>query len=279
MIDLATYFESLTADTIKDNGIARDDDGNLTITLDSSMLPGVNVDTYQCFNGDRWEESELAYFSEEGVPSWLVDHPAAQRAHPILEWDDFDWNYDHRAILRALSEAAADDLVHDGGLGIPQIIDNVEVHSVYSPAAYNFATDSFTATLTLDTEVLAEVLEGVSTEDLEAWARDRWASCDGFISHIPRYFDTEHQWATVWAAVARVLADAEYDGTMAVAEAEWEAYSEHTEVTLNHRGAARIWEAVTGTEVPDELDLHDADSLTEALHERLPVQDESLPGL
>ena len=45
---------------------------------------------------------------------------------------------------------------------------------------------------------------------------------------------------------------------------------------MNHRGAAKIWEAITGEEVPDALDLHDAESLTEALHKRIPVQDEAL---
>lgn len=273
---LSDFLNSLTDETIDTANLERDGEGQLRIHLDSSMLPGVNVDTYQSFNGDSWEESELSYYSEEGIPSWLIDHPAAQRACVDFEWDDFDRTYDHHAILWALSEAAADGLVHDGDIDFDQVIVDVEVTSVYSPATYNFATDSFAGWLTLDTEALSESLGDIDTAGLAAWAKDRWASRDGFHSHIPGYFDDEPQWAVVWAAVARVLVDADYDGTMATAEAEWEAYGEHTTTTLNHRGAAKIWEAITGEEVPDDLDLHDAESLTEALHDRIPVQEETL---
>lgn len=272
---LSEYLDSLTDETIDTANLERDDEGRLRIHVDSSMLPGVNVDTYQTFNGDSWEESDLDYMSSN-LRECLVSHPAADRADVVLEWDDFDRGYDHRAILWALSEAAADGLVHDGGISFDQIIVDAEVTSVYSPAAYNFATDSFAGWLTLDTEVLAEALDDVDTEDLEAWAQDRWASRSGFLSHIPRYFRDEPQWAMVWAAVARVLVDADYDGTMATSEAEWEAYMNNTTITLNHRGAERIWEAITGEEVPEDLDLHDAESLTEALHDRIPVQEEAL---
>lgn len=273
---LSEYLDSLTAETIDTVNLERDEEGRLRIHLDSSMLPGVNVDTYQCFNGDSWVDSELHYLSTEGISDWMVDHPAAGRAEVELDWDDFDWTYDHRAILWALSEAAADGLVRYGGITFAQVIMDAEVTGVYSPAAYNFATDSFQTWLTLDTEALTEALGDIDTEDLEAWARDRWASRDGFYSYVPGYFDSEPQWAAVWAAVARVLVDADYDGTLATAEAELGAYSEHTTVTLNHRGAEKIWEAVTGEEVPDDLDLHDAESLTEALHDRVPVQEEAL---
>lgn len=273
---LSDFLNSLTDEAIDTANLERDGEGQLRIHLDSSMLPGVNVDTYQSFNGDNCVEYELSYYSEEGIPSWLIDHPAAQRARVDFEWDDFDRTYDHHAILWALSEAAADGLVHDGGINFDQVIVDVEVTSVYSPATYNFATDSFAGWLTLDTEALAESLDDIDTAELATWARHRWASRDGFHSHIPGYFDNEPQWAMVWAAVARVLVDADYDGTMATAEAEWEAYGEHTTTTLNHRGAERIWKAITGEEVPDDLDLHDAESLTEALHDRIPVQEETL---
>lgn len=273
---LSDYFDSLTGENIGARNLKRDEDGNLTITVDSSMLPGVNVDTYQCFSGDSWVENELDYLSTEGIPEWLAGHPAAQRAVVSLDYDDFDWSYDHRAILWALSEAAAEDLIHAGGINFDHIITDAEVGSVWSPAAYNFATDSFTVTLTLDTEALAEALGGMEAYEVEEWARDRWASRDGFMSNIPRYFDDDTPWATVWAAVAKVLVDAEYDGTMATAEAEHEAYTNNTDITLNHRGTEKIWEAVTGEDVPDHLDIHDAESLTEALHDRLPVQEEAL---
>ena len=272
---LSDFLNSLTDETIDTANLERDSEGQLRIHLDSSMLPGVNVDTYQCFNGDSWEESDLDYMSDN-LRECLVSHPAADRADVELEWDDFDRTYDHHAILWALSEAAADGLVHDGGINFDQVIVDVEVTSVYSPATYNFATDSFAGWLTLDTEALSESLGDIDTAGLAAWAKDRWASRDGFHSYIPGYFDDEPQWAMVWAAVARVLVDADYDGTLATAEAEWEAYMDNTTITLNHRGAERIWKAITGEEVPDDLDLHDAESLTEALHDRIPVQEETL---
>lgn len=273
---LAHYFDSLTDETIETGNLERDDEGRLRIHLDSSMLPGVNVDTYQCFTGDSWVDSEIDYVSKNLRDVCLVSHPAADRAGVAFEWDDFDWTYDHQAILWALSEAAAEDLINAGGIDFDQIVVDAEVTSVYSPAAYNFATDSFAGWLTLDTEVLAEALDGMETYDVEEWARARWASRDGFMSHVPRYFDDEPQWATVWAAVAKVLVDSDYDGTMATAEAEGEAYMSNTGVELNARGAGKIWEAVTGEEVPDDLDIHDAESLTEALHDRIPVQEEAL---
>lgn len=276
-MQLAHYFDSLTDETIETGNLERDDEGRLRIHVDSSMLPGVNVDTYQCFTGDSWVDSEIDWLvgSAEGMDS-IVDHPAAVRAEVELDWDDFDWTYDHQAILWALSEAAAEDLINTAGIDFDQIIVDAEVTSVYSPATYNFATDSFAGWLTLDTEVLAEALGDMETYDVEEWARARWASRDGFMSHVPRYFDDEPQWATVWAAVAKVLVDSDYDGTMATAEAEDEAYMSNTRVELNARGAEKIWKAVTGLDVPDDLDLHDAESLTEALHDRIPVQEEAL---
>src|SRR5699024_12302034 len=158
---------------------------------------------------------------------------------------------------RVLFRSAA-ALVHAGGINFDQVINDAEVGSVWSPAAYNFATDSFTVTLTMDTEALDEALGDMEAYEVEEWARDRWASRDGFVSNIPRYFDDDTPWATVWAAVAKVLVDAAYDGTIATAEAAHEAYTNTTDITLNHRAAEKIWVAVTCADVPNHLETHDA---------------------
>lgn len=247
---------------------------HMLVTIDSAMLPGVNVDTYQSFNGDSWVDSELEWINQEGVPSWLVDHPAAQRAEVQAEWDDFDWTYDHHAILWALSEAASDELVGAGGLAIPPIFHRVELLSVYSPREYNFATDSFNARWQVDTVALVEALDDIDVDDLEDWARDRWRSVSGFSSHIPGYFDREHPWAVVWAAVVRVLIDHEYDGFYGVAEEEWNIYSEHVTITPRPEFFAKVYKAVTGEDLPDDVEVETGDALVALLP---PFQEEELP--
>src|SRR5699024_12546712 len=82
---LSDYFDSLTGENIGARNLKRDEDGNLTITVDSSMLPGVNVDTYQCFSGDSWVENELDYPSTEGIPEWLEIGRASCRERALAK--------------------------------------------------------------------------------------------------------------------------------------------------------------------------------------------------
>lgn len=281
---LSDYFARLTTNGPDTVNLEVTDEGELRIHLDSEMLPGVTVDTYQTFSGDSWTESELDYIATEGVPEWLVSHPAARRAKVSPEWGDFDWDYDNRAILHGLSEAAADDLVNAGGCDFPQIITGAEVAGVWSPRTYNFATDSFTVWLTLDTDELVAATDDVDTEALEGWARDVWCSRDGFHSRIPRYFEDEPEWATVWASIAWVLIDSEYDGLMAVAEAEHEVYAEHVTMTPRPEFYTKVWEATTGRDLPTDEDdepveFETAEELEEALEALIPSGGEPLPTL
>jgi hypothetical protein len=186
------------------------------IVLDSNLLPVLNIDTYQCFNGDSWVESEIEHFMEETGKD--------------LDYDDFEWQYDHAGIVKALAEASAetvlDQLASDG------VITGVDVQSVYSPREYNFATDSYRALWTVNLSKLDQWCKE-SAFDPDAFATEHYSSYDGFISFVPAMLEDDREGTVIWLKIDAYLRS-EYDEERSfynVAEAEWEAYSNNVTVT------------------------------------------------
>lgn len=73
---------------------------------------------------------------------------------------------------------------------VPWISFDGEVKSVYSPAYYNYSTDSFSFGATVDVKELIEFLKSVIngnyvSNPIKDFWEDNWKSCSGFISYMP----------------------------------------------------------------------------------------------
>jgi hypothetical protein len=194
----------------------------VTLEVGSNLLAHLNVDTYSCFNGDSWVEQELEHFgSGESEAPYDSDN-----------YDDYEWNYDHAAILKDLAEASAsnvlEQLSHDG------IIESIEVQGVDSPREYNFITDSYTALWTLN----LTKLDGWAAENnfnAEEYLSEFHGSRSGFMSFVPSWFRDAPEDTTLWLKLdAYLRAELDTDSQFyAVAEAEWEAYENNVSITRN----------------------------------------------
>ena len=200
------------------------DDGDtiVTFTLDSNLLPAINVDTYQSFNGDSWLEYETEYYRTEcGMPDDA----------------DLDVTYDWDGIIRALGEANIDWLTGE----FPEIFQSIEIISTYSPSAYNFETDSFRGVYTVNWTAFLRAYREAGAKSAHDWMIERWSSRDGFMSFIPsRWYsdDDTHIAVKRWLAFHWWMSQAIEDDEslfLHVAEAEHEAYGNNTTVTLPER--------------------------------------------
>lgn len=156
------------------------DDGDriIKMSIGSNMLPHITVDTYQMWTTDSHEEMELDYLiMEKGYDlegGWGTD---------------YDVTYDHAKILEGLAESCVNAMNDQDYGDMPFTVG--EVTSAYSPSAYNFETDSFTADYELNVNRLIhwarnrEEWQGMKLEDaIDAYLRERYTSYDGFISYV-----------------------------------------------------------------------------------------------
>ena len=76
------------------------EDGTVTITMSPSQWRNYNIapDTYHLFTTEHFENNEIQYASEVS-------------GQDDLDYDDFDWEYDHSTIVREISETIADVIV------------------------------------------------------------------------------------------------------------------------------------------------------------------------
>lgn len=238
------------------------EDGTVTLRFAPSAWRAYNIspDTYQTVNGDSWVESELYYLNEEdGDPAYsvlgrtlrgLVDQ------HPIrLDYDHFRWEYDHRAIVREFSETLCNwivgelfnlvgcgqqhELIWDEEKGTHYWSEDFgalsgEVHDSWSPQFYNFTSDGFEMELTIHPQTLRDLTPDF---DLDEWVREHYRSMDGFMSFVTSRVNDD-EWAADYDGQFRIeyLFAKEIDPygernwIMALAEDEWEIYSNNTKV-------------------------------------------------
>lgn len=231
------------------------DTGDMVVTIESSMLSGVSVDTYSTHTPDFTEECEIDYWADLG--NW-VNHPIARRKTiEIDSWDDLEFNFNMKAVLNELSEAAGQALMEEYSF-----INNVKVTDTYSPAAYNFATDSFTGEYYLDIDEMLEVHGDIDIEVLQNWAEKEYESRSGFISYIPEYFERNYSWALIWAYLDRLLIADGYDDLLAVGESTSGIYLNALDTDVHVSVYRKAYEAITGEVAPetvtDDESLHDA---------------------
>jgi hypothetical protein len=145
------------------------EDGTVTLRIIPSNWHAFNItpDTYGTFRCDSSDDLHLDWCREE--------------AGMDLEWDDFDWEYDHRGILWDLAEECKDWLMQTlMEIGL-ESASNPSVVDVWSPREYNFTSDGFEVEFTCD----PEELRGLTADfDVDEWAGEYYKSRDGFISFV-----------------------------------------------------------------------------------------------
>lgn len=240
-----------------------DEDGNLIIDIGSNMLSNVTIDTYGTFTGESWQENEVEYISQIG--EW-IDHTMAHGKTIDPDWDDVDFNYHFKpvpeknmsGILADLSDSMAQKVIEN-----VYGIEDYEVTSTFSPAAYNFVTDSFDANWTIDIAQMVEEYGDKDIAEIEKRARKDYETCSGFISYIPEYFDNKFSWAILWAYIDQILQDHFDDLWMGVFDDEHEIFTDNVEITMNPSLYRKAFTAMTGEEAPESIT--DEDTLMAAL--------------
>ena len=147
------------------------EDGTVTITMSPSQWHHYNIspDTYSLFTTEHFENNEIQNASEVS-------------GQDDLDYGDFDWEYDHPAIVRGISEALADTIVEklmEIGLESAAATDVIDS---WSPREYNFTSDGFEMRFTCDPEELRALTPDFFVEE---WVHDHYRSSSGFLSYVP----------------------------------------------------------------------------------------------
>ena len=180
----------------------------MKLTLDNRDLLHVHIDTYQMLTGDNFTELELEYQCEE-------------LKNDKLTYDDFDWEYDHKQIVEDFAKASIYIIEQgikgeDGG----DCITAVEYVSSTSPQFYNYTTDGYIMTVTVDTKKINKYIDANHAAIV--------AIVGGYNATVISTENMQH------AAVCHIINNAitSDDYNMAIWESESEIYSNNTTMTL-----------------------------------------------
>lgn len=105
----------------------------------------MHIDTYQMFTGDSFIEREVEYLCEQHDDSTLT-------------YDDFDWEFDHKAIVEAFAKASIEAILQAVAYEKPEIVKSIEFVSSASPKFYNYTTDSYVMTVDVHTPNLNDYI-------------------------------------------------------------------------------------------------------------------------
>jgi hypothetical protein len=221
------------------------------IDLESSTLPYVTVDTYQTFTGDSYVEQTYEWVQEEyGVE---------------LDWRNSDVKYDNDRILKELAETSIAGIVNQL---YDSPIESIEYVSHWSPMYYNFQTDTYTATYTVNWTKLQKWLKK-SGKDREQWFIDRWRSYDGFHSYMyPGYWeDPQYKQALLVYATIAMWMEENIDGEqlfMFMFENEYEIFMNAVEVFIPESKYEEMMAAHIAETLGQDFDECDLPLLMEA---------------
>lgn len=124
-----------------------------TIIVNSQDLGYVaTIDTYQTFNGDIVDEQMIEDYNEEHGTDY--------------NYDDFEWDYDHKQIVKELAERRASFLENES-----DAIQKCVTLSTGSPREYNFSTDYGMFEITYDEDKVNDYIKE-HKEEYEDWYRD-----------------------------------------------------------------------------------------------------------
>ena len=165
------------------------EDGSVTITMSPSQWHHYNIapDTYHLFTSEHFENIEIQYAVEVS-------------GEDDLDYDDFDWEYDHSAIVREISETIADVIVEKLVEIDLDSARDADVKDSWSPREYNFTSDGFEMEFTCDPKELRALTPDFNVEE---WVKEHYCSRNGFISYVPGRM-TDDKWY------------AEYDGAFRI---------------------------------------------------------------
>lgn len=199
------------------------DDGTVTVRIIPSNWRRYNIspDTYQSFNGDSWVESTIEYLREETGRD--------------LGYDDINWTYDHKGIVRDLAEELSNWLsqtLMEAGL---ESLRDVKVVDSWSPAYYNFTSDGWEVELTFDPIELRELTPDFDVDD---WGHEWYRSVDGFMSYVTSRLNDD-TWHADYDAEFRIESllseqDSRDDESWFywLLESEWEVYDANVKVEV-----------------------------------------------
>lgn len=264
-------------------------DRMVKMSIGSNMLPKITIDTYSTFTGDSWEESELDHLTDTyGDRSYN-----GECGYEGLDWDHYNFTYNHSREVEILAQWCVDAM--NGMVYFDTPYEVGAVTSTYSPSAYNFATDSFTADYTLNMSKLIhwarsrEEWAGMMLEDaIDEYLRERYTSCDGFISYVTPALDGEYhgdRLATLVWGLFHAWMEYDFDGDdwfCSMLEDDYTLYSETRSIQFTDAG----WQEYADVVVHNRdrhLIEHDAEMLAQyetlvARAEYVP-QVEMLPGM
>lgn len=235
------------------------EDGTITLRITPSNWHAYNIspDTYQTVNGDHYVDMEQDYFQNEMSDEEFQQAFGVSKAGVTLEYDDFEWNMDHGAIVRDFSEVLCDWIVGElfdlvGTAGQHELIWDEEkkehfwsedfgalsgeVIDSWSPQFYNFTSDGFEMELTIHPETLRSLTEDF---DVDEWVQEHYRSRDGFLSFVTSRMNDD-EWASHYDGEFRIeylfakVIDTyhERQWVYALAEAEFEVYMHHTRIEV-----------------------------------------------
>lgn len=184
-----------------------------TILVNSQDLGDAGtIDTYTMYSGDGVDDQLIAEYNEEH--------------HTDYNYDDFDWNYDHEQIVKALADLRAEALQRD-----VDIINYVKVLGTGSPREYNFSTDWATFEIDYDEDAVEKYIKDTQ-EEYDKWYRDSgWYSATEWRDDGPRK-DEYRQTAKLSYYLNHKVYPQFEDWYYALADDEMEIYYENTTMTL-----------------------------------------------
>lgn len=166
-----------------------------------------HIDTYQVFTGESFEEYELEYLREIHEDS-------------TLDYDSFEWSYDHDAIVKELAIQSIDIIENELRHSDIDVIESIELDESFSPRFYNYTTDGYKMNVTCNAPRLHEYMVKHYDAILEIAKSHRAYESD--------ITDDDRVYATVVHIINNVLEEESY--TLEMFEHVHEIYSNNTEI-------------------------------------------------
>lgn len=113
-----------------------------TITVDNRDTLA-HIDTYHMLTGESWQESEIDYQRE-------------QSNNDTLDYDSFNWELDHAAIVRKFAEYSLEYVI-DQVKEYAGVVVQATLKDTGSPKYYNYTTDWYI----YDVEPTAELIDAL----------------------------------------------------------------------------------------------------------------------
>ena len=127
------------------------------------------------FYGSHWDDVD--FYGEEEIYNLPEDR----------SFDDFvDWDKYHQAIVEEYCYYIESEL--------SDFINEVKLQKLVSPKYYNFSNDSVDCVIDVDVDKVNEYLKD-NFDAFSKYIKERYTSCDGFISYYDNDADEWHDWS------------------------------------------------------------------------------------